>query len=94
LESLIADLALATKSVNILCCRVSVEVGLGVGVAVAEGAGVGVGVAEGAGAGCALTFFHKSFFPDLMHVNFAPADTDTAPAFLQTAPAFAPAPIA
>ena len=46
--------------------------------------GVGLGAAL-----IATPLFHTSFVPDLMQVNFFPADVDVAPAFVHFAPALA-----
>jgi hypothetical protein len=60
---------------------------------VGVGAGVGstglkTGLAEGFGAAFTATpLFQTSLLPDLMQVNFFPADVDVAPAFVHFAPA-------
>jgi len=64
---------------------------LGVGVGVAAGVGsTGLKTGFGDGFGAALTatpLFQTRFVPDLMQVNFFPADVDVAPAFVHLAPA-------
>jgi hypothetical protein len=66
---------------------------LDVGVGVAAGVGsTGLKTGFGDGFGAALTatpLFQTSFVPDLMQVNFFPADVDVAPAFVHFAPALA-----
>jgi hypothetical protein len=76
---------------------VGVGIGIGIGVDVGVGSGVGVGVGStglntgfGDGFGAALIatpLFQTSFVPDLMQVNFLPADIDVAPTFEHLSPA-------
>jgi hypothetical protein len=66
---------------------VGVGVGVGEGVGSGVGVGVGVGVTTGDGFFIATPLFQTSFFPDLTHVNFLPADVAVAPAFVHLAPA-------
>jgi hypothetical protein len=53
----------------------------------------GLTVAEGVGfeAATATPLFQTNFFPDLMHVNFLPDETEVTPALEQDAPALAAA---
>jgi hypothetical protein len=53
----------------------------------------GLTVAEGVGfeAATATPLFQTNFFPDLMHVNFLPDETEVIPALLHLAPALAAA---
>jgi hypothetical protein len=63
-------------------------VGVGVGVGSAVGVGVGVDCATGDGFGGEIftPLLQIIFLPDLMQVNFMPAEVLTWPIFLQIAP--------
>ena len=61
------------------------DVGVGVGVG---STGFNTGLRSGFGAALTATpLFQTSFVPDLMHVNFLPADIDVEPAFVHFEPA-------
>ena len=67
---------------------VGVGIGVGVGSGIGDGEGVGVGVAIGEGFLTATPLFQTNLLPDLMQVNFLPADIDVAPTFEHLSPAF------